>query len=269
MAYKKESLEKLLNLISELIKEPENEWFKEKLINQLGINPSSSSVDFNNPSFESYFTLLKKQLKLKANYFYRSVNDKMLKKQLTQDYVKMYWYQINNDVLEMFIQAFFQMESMLNWYATNKNGHQKIKENPSFYTYTVNTNGKEFSIKCYNDFFDRSNNEISISKVSILAKIIFWAADTDNIEFYRHNYPQFTDLIKVRNENIHRNQSIKPVSEKVYKQYIKSDISKFGFYTKVLAKIAEYINVPSEIKKHGSTAGLTPEQIDMLAKASF
>ena len=146
MNYKKESLEKLIVLIKEICESDENQWFKENLFLELGLISTKSRSE---NDFGSYFNLLKKQFKIKAKKLYENINDKDLKKQLINDCVKMYWYQVNNDVNQMFMYAFYQLENMLNHYINKSNCFNKIIKNKNFYTHTFND---KFIIICSKSF---------------------------------------------------------------------------------------------------------------------
>jgi hypothetical protein len=105
MKYKKESLQKLVELIIVISSKPENQWFKDAILEKL-INLHTGATFSENTGFDSFFKLLKRQFKIKANNLYKDIPDKNLKNDLINDCVKMYWFQINNEVQSMFIQAF-------------------------------------------------------------------------------------------------------------------------------------------------------------------
>jgi hypothetical protein len=233
MAYKKESLEKLLDLVVDISSNPENVWFRNQLLQKLGAN-AEDVYDINKTvSFESYFKLLKKQLKIKANQFYLEISDKKVKDLLVEDYIKMYWYQINNDVRQMFIHTFFQLERMMNLYANKEFPHQKIMNNPTNYIYTYKSN---FTVDCHSNFFKKGNKN-EIAKISIWAKVVFWAVDTGNQSFLEYNHFNFSNIINIRNENIHKGIPQSDYIENILKNYKQADNSIFGFYTNILKQI--------------------------------
>lgn len=260
MSYQKESLEKLLILIEEICKEPQNDWFKIDLQKSLELNAFDSD-------FGSYFKLLRKQFKLKANIFYEKVPDKVLKVQLIEDFVKMYWYQVNNEVPQLFVYAFYQMENMLNFYIRKSNAYEKIKINKNFYAHSFND---KFNVICYNSFFFKNNagdSEKEINKISIWPKIIYWIYDTRKIDFLTSNNSNFSNLVNIRNLSNHKDSHNKSPNRQDYTkpavEYIKnSDFSSFGFYTNLLKEMASSlisINTLVEVKPFEHTSSKGPE----------
>jgi hypothetical protein len=246
MPYKKENLEKLLVLIKQICDEKDNDWFKEKLIGQLIINSPENKNETSN-GFESYFKLLKKQFRIKANKFYENITDKQLKAQLVNDCVQMYWYQVNNDVNQLFVYAFFQMENMLNYYATHSNCYEKIKSNKNYYTHVFNEN---FIVSCKSSFLDSEDNHKPIIKINIWGKLIFWAYDTNNIEYLKNQNNNFSNLINIRNSFIHK-MTQEHKMENYSLDYVRyNDFSGFGFYTNILKEIMKTLTkISTDVKK--------------------
>lgn len=226
----KEKLEKFLLYIVEVANSPENEWFKAKLINSLNSGSSEKVTDFG-----SYFRLLKVQLRLKANHFYQNILNKKLKDQLIKDCLNMYWYQLNNDVIQQFNYTFFQFENLLNYYADKSGINKKIENNPSKYRYEYSYDGNTspFAVNCDKDI------SRPINKIGIWTKVVYWAIDTNEQEFLKKNHSNITTLINFRNQNLHRNSlaGIKLPSQ--IDNIKKQDFSHFGYYIKILKKILD------------------------------
>jgi hypothetical protein len=252
MSYKKENLEKLVLLIENICSSNDNKWFKEKLLIVLN-SETTITISTNEGDFGSYFKLLKKQFKIKANKFYENIKDTKLKNQLVTDCIKMYWFQVNNDVNQLFVFAFFQMENMLNYYAHNSNCFEKITSNKNYYSHYFN---EKFSISASLSFLNTDNTPKPISKINIWPKIVYWAYDTGRVDFLQKQTSNFSNLINIRNENNHRN-SENIALEKFGLDFVRvNDFSSFGFYINILKEIIkslENINIQVESKSFQTT----------------
>lgn len=243
MVYKRESLEKLLDLIKEICSDEENKWFREKLISDL-LDSKTKSVDF-----REYFLLLKKQLRLKGNHLYKDIKDAELKRQLLDDYVKMNWYQINNDMKLAIVYAFFQMENMLNYYIQKSNAYHKIESKKEFYKYSPN---EKFDVNCYKNFFDGKHKK-EVNNITIWPKIIYWACDENKIDYIRNHTSTFSNLIKVRNEENHRNTMRASETQNTIDYLKNGDFSEFSFYTNILKTIYKScIKIDGKIVEKGN-----------------
>lgn len=257
MGYKKESLEKLIFLIEEICNDEQNHWFKEALFKRIVLGEELLSGN-SNPEFGAYFKLLKKQFRLKASKLYAEIKDIKLKNDLIGDCIKMYWFQVNNDVDQLFLHAFYQMENLLNYYAHKSNAFEKIKTNKDFYSHYFS---ETFTVSGYSNFFNSDNTPKDLDKVHIWGKIVFWAYDSNRVEYLKSNNPQFYQLIKIRNRNSHRNStSIK--SDEYSTEIIRvSDYSAFGFYMNILKEILKSvadINTSIEKKSFEATKVVLP-----------
>jgi len=243
MNYKKESLEKLIVLIKEICESDENQWFKEKLFLELGLISTNSGSENN---FGSYFNLLKKQFKIKAKKLYENINDKDLKKQLINDCVKMYWYQVNNDVNQMFVYAFYQLENMLNYYIKKSDCFSKIINNRNFYTLTVK---EKFIVNCSLSFLGKEDEPKEVEKINIWAKIVYWGFDNNKSEFVKLHNQKIFNLISIRNLNSHRDskQFFNEQQINGHKRTIDSirlnDYSSFGYYMNILREIIKSLEI--------------------------
>lgn len=228
-------LEEFISYILVVANKEENQWFKDKLLISLDSDSENKRIDFT-----SYFRLLKIQLKIKANNFYKDIPNPKLKTQLVKDCLNMYWYQINNDVIQQFNYAFFQFENLLNYYIYKSNAYEKIKANKNYFIYDV------FDVICYKYFFyetkEKKTHEQGINKISIWAKVVYWGYDTGNKDFLIKNNSNFSNLINIRNQNIHRNSQT-DTEEPQTINFIKiNDFTQFGFYINILKTIAQSLN---------------------------
>lgn len=243
MKYREESLQKLVELIIEISSKPENLWFKDALLEKL-VNLDTGPTISENSGFDSYFKLLKKQFKIKANNLYKDIPDKTLKSDLINDCVKMYWFQINNEVQSMFIQAFSQMENMLNFYVAKSNAFEKIEKNRNHYQHYFN---EKFNVVCYNGFYSNSLPK-QIVAVNIWSKLVFWAYDTKHSEFLISNSFNFSNLINIRNDNIHKDSISEKKSFGFVTTFKKEDYSAFSFYINILKEISKTLqNIESAV----------------------
>jgi hypothetical protein len=232
MKYKKESLDKLLQLINQICQDDENTWFREQLV-ELLLKPPLMFSELEKDGFGSFFKLLKKQFKIKATYLYRNIPEKKLKSELIIDCTKMYWFQVNNDIQGMFIQAFYQMENMLNYYLINSNAFDKIIKSPSHYEYHYSD---KFSVICKHGFFS-SDKFVPIEKVTIWSKIVYWSVESENSDFLKNQHRNFSNLVNVRNDYIHKNSITPKKSEFVVSKFTFDDYSAFGFVINILKQI--------------------------------
>lgn len=232
MKYKKESLEKLLFLIEEICLDKENDWFSKKLVENL-LGNRNYSVFNETADLPSFFRLLKKHFKIKAFHFYSNIYDEKLRSELTKDCVKMYWYQINNDVESMFIHAYFQMENMLNYYVSNTDAYQRILNNPTKYIY----NNRNFTVDCYTNFF-YNDVEKPLVNISIWSKLAYWAMDSNKYDFLLKNHKNFSILINIRNDNIHKSSTFERKTDSFLIDFKKFDYSAFSYYINAIKTIA-------------------------------
>jgi len=231
--HKKESLEKLLPIIYEICESPENSWFKDALYKKLNVERSNPYM----MAFPGYFALLKKQFKIKANKFYSPITNKKLKSELIEDCIKMFWYQVNNDIEQLFVFAFFQMENLLNHYITITKAHEKILLNQNYYTHKFSDT---FVVNCHKSFFSVKGDKYDLKKISIWAKIIYWVYDTNNLSLLTSN--NFSNLVNIRNSTNHRNSNIAYEVNPTVEFLKNSDYSSFGYYINILKEISKSIS---------------------------
>jgi hypothetical protein len=264
MPYKKENLEKLILLLDQICADKENNWFKEKLLSQLiGNIPDTNNEQ--SIGFESYFKLLRKQFRIKANKLYENIKEKQLKHQLVSDCMQMYWHQINNDIHQLFVSAFFQMENMLNYYVSYANCYQKISANRNYYAHSFS---EKFSVACSISFFEKDNTEKSLIKVNIWGKLVFWAYDTMNIEFLKKQSNNFSNMINIRNNYIHKSsEENKPENYNIELLRL-NDYSSFGYYINLLKEIAKTLdNINTVVdKKEYKETGIELPGVKVIGK---
>ena len=226
--YNKENLEKLLKLIKEISSDPDNLWFKKKLSKDL-------NKDFGFENFPEFVKFQKKTFRIKGNNFYSQIKNNQIKNDLLKDYIEMCWYQSMNNMNRFMLFTFYQMENLLNFYCTNENCYEKLEKSPKEYIIDY---GNNFIINCHKSFIKYDSKRIDIEKVTIWAKIVFWAIDSKLIHWEKQNHTSFSNLINIRNIESHRNslnQNLR--AEKTIQLLKTSDFSSLGFYIGILKKI--------------------------------
>jgi hypothetical protein len=125
--YKKESLEKLLVLIDEIIKDDDNLWFKEiiqskysSIINKSGNDKSIDKI---------YEYCIKEIIEKQANLFYEDfiLNDK--KNELISDFIRMEHFRRDDNFEDFCLAMFQQIENIVVYLFTYFNLNEKISAN--------------------------------------------------------------------------------------------------------------------------------------------
>lgn len=235
MTNNKENLIKLLKLVIEISKEPENDWFKELLKEKF--DTSAIHREGDSLSADSFLRLQRKIFRTKALEFYKNIKEHNLRIELVKDFQEMLWYKVLNQVDNQYLFTYYQIENMINFFISKNSAHEKIKENPSHYVIEFS---EKFIVKAY-DYFYKSAKPIDVIKISsIYAKIVFWVVETDNKSWFldKSRKFHFNNLVQIRNMKSHRNshgdnsfvlsniESIK-----------KSDDSNYSFLSAILSRI--------------------------------
>lgn len=236
----KESLLKLLDLISKISELEGNQWFRKELSNRFYEKSFSDS-------FPEYFKKQKQQYKIKGRNFYSDIKDKNLRNELVIDFVEMSWYQSINNINRFMLFAFYQMENLINYYCLISNSFEKIIVNKDFYSHSYN---EKFTVIPYDSFYFKETKK-PLEKINIWAKLTYWAIDSNSIDWESNNHYNISNLIKFRNENSHRNSEL--VNEELV-QLIntikKADITVLSFYINILKYISKSLDkVNPEVKK--------------------
>jgi hypothetical protein len=206
MAQNREQLEKLLQFLDSLMKEPGNEWFvdelSKKIIKQHPIVESNMDRD----PFNTLLSLQHSKIRRKARAYYKEIKDTKLRNQLVNDHAMMIWYKSIYEVEKYFVHVNYQIENMLNYYLVHTDFHSKIQASPRLYNKVIFTpSNYKIEIDVYSYAFNKNNGTpISIEKISSLwAKLLYWAVDSNNFQLLSEQSGNFSAIINIRNQTNH------------------------------------------------------------------
>lgn len=237
MSYNKDTLQKLLLLISDISNDPKNLWFKDELHTIYGTPQPPAFNDF--PTFLKH---LKRNYRIKAKEFYKNIKDPKLKNELVKDNVEMQWYQTSQDVERFLLSTFHQVENLLNYYCIKTDSYSKIEKDKNKYRHSFGP----IHIICFDNFYDnRTGEKREIAKVTpIYAKIAYWLLHSNRVNWYSSSSYNMSNLIKIRNKTSHRS-STSPSDKNVLqtlKLLKKQDFSSLSFYINILKEIVKSID---------------------------
>ena len=206
MAQNKEHLEKLLQFLDSLMKEPGNEWFVDELSKKIIKQHSNVESNIDKDSFNTLLSLHHSKIRRKARAYYKDIKDVKLRNQLVNDHAMMIWYKSIYEVEKYFVHVNYQIENMLNYYLAHTDFHSKVQASPRSYNkvISISTNYK-IEIDVYSYAFSKNNGpSISIEKIlSLWAKLLYWAIDTNNFQFLCDQAGNFNAIINIRNQTNH------------------------------------------------------------------
>jgi hypothetical protein len=206
MTYNKDTLIKLINLVKEIAKDPNNSWFRTLLVEEFSQDMTVGEMEPS--STEAFIRLQKKIFRKKAFEYYKNINDSKLKGELVRDHQEMLWHKVLNQVDKQYLFAYYQLENMLNYYVLSNDVYVKIKQSPDKYIMQFN---EKFEVVPYNSFFNKESQPVELNKVSsIYAKLAFWAVETGNKSWILDNSRKYHlgNLVQIRNMKSHRNSQI-------------------------------------------------------------
>lgn len=231
MGQDKEQLNKLLLFIEQLVRQPGNEWFSDKLKILVG-------ADKNIYTFDAFIKVQRNKCKKISRKYYKNIQSNALRNQLIEDHSMMLWYKSIREIGKYFVYLNYQIENMLNAYCTLVNPHEKIRQNPTLYCKSLKNGKYEMNVDCYTYFFNKYKNDesIAIPKItSLYAKAVFWAIDSDNFDMLSNNFGSFTTVVNIRNEENHSDAN----KEKKSLDYIlkQEDDKQYFFVEELLKKV--------------------------------
>ena len=232
MAQNREHLEKLLQFLDSLIKEPGNEWFVEELAKKVvqqqpaeGIYPSEDN------NLSTFLSLQHNKIRRKARTYYKNIKDKKLRTQLVNDHAMMIWYKSIYEVEKYFVHVNYQIENMLNYYLEHTNFHSKVQASPISYNKEVSnpnqvTNFK-MTIDVHSYAFNKNDGKpINIEKIpSLWAKLLYWAIDSGSFQFLCSQVGNFGAIINIRNRTNHSYYGRQPDASAAYWKNQEDDMS--------------------------------------------
>lgn len=232
MGQNKEQLRKLLDFIEALSIEKGNEWFEDELRRKFNSN------DLN---LDSFLRLNREKQRKKARKYYEKISHSQLRNQLIDDHANMLWYKSIFEIERFFLYVNFQIENMLNYYIDNTDAHNKVQKNPKFYYKELSYMEYKVSVDSFSYFFNKYNgNKNPTGKISSLwAKLVYWAVDSDKIDFLENQFTNFSAIINIRNDQSHANYSTESKSAVYWKQ--QEDDYNFAFIYAIIKIIRNTI----------------------------
>lgn len=168
MAYKKESLEKLLLLIDEICNEEENLWFKNELTAKFNKN-SSNKIN------EIYEHCIKLIIKDHANKFYADFKLNDIKDKMIFDFIRMEQFRREDNFEDFCLASFQQFEALVNSLCNENYLITKLIEDknlPAIFKYDVSSKR-----------FERKGNQT-------ICNLIFQTTDSDKIDLFLKQSPK-------------------------------------------------------------------------------
>ena len=202
----KEDIKRVLKLLSEKLKLPENKELLEQFILDCGVFETEG---FNDSAF---VRLQRKVLRQKSRNYYKNINNVKLKKELIEAHSNMLWFRAINELEKFFLYVNHQIENMLNYYIRENDAFTKIEQNPNLYKTIIKIPNSTFerNIDCHKYFFYYDKNEKKMKPndvpkiVSLWAKLLFWSIDFNGDSSFLHNqHNNLSSIIDIRNEESH------------------------------------------------------------------
>lgn len=221
MAQNREHLEKLLQFLDSLIKEPGNEWFVDELSKKIIKQHPNVESNIDKDSFNTLLSLQHSKIRRKARAYYKDIKDVKLRNQLVNDHAMMIWYKSIYEVEKYFVHVNYQIENMLNYYLAHTNFHSKVLASPTSYDKEIINQVTKFrmNVKVYSYAFTEKRISISIEKIpSLWAKLLYWAIDTNNFQFLCDQAGNLNAIISIRNQTNHSYYGRQISSAKYWKE---------------------------------------------------
>lgn len=241
MAQNKEHLEKLLQFLDSLMKEPGNEWFVEELSKKIIKQHPIVESNIDNDSFNTLLSLQHSKIRRKARAYYKEIKDVKLREQLVNDHAMMIWYKSIYEVEKYFVHVNYQIENMLNYYLAHTDFYSKVQASPTSYNkvISISTNYK-IEIDVYSYSFKNNGTPISIEKISSLwAKLLYWAVNSKNFDFLTNQAGNLNAIISIRNQTNHSYYGRQINSAKYWKE--QEDDMNYAFISGIVKHIRNSI----------------------------
>ena len=252
MAQNREQLEKLLQFLDSLMKEPGNEWFVEELLKRV-TNYNQSGILSNAKLDDIYEYCIELILKQQAEKFYETFPISEIKNQLVHDFVRMEHFR-RKDMFEDFCMAMYQqIECICNKACSITPINEIAKKMMGYSPYVENNDFKQrkksesnYSIAqlvFITNHIEKAKSHISeqyaIDKIrAVIYFICYWASMSSSsyLEFIE-NTNLINDLYQFRCLN-HRGGVLTE-----YQQRIINDVTpkKYQYYLKLLGLLAFFV----------------------------
>ncbi|MFN8295703.1 MAG: hypothetical protein U0T69_05875 [Chitinophagales bacterium] len=240
MAYKKESLEKLLVLIDEISKDKNNEWFLNELLRKINkdklihTDKPNNLIDLVNDIKRTKYFLnsIDKTIWLEGLNYYSNIKDPILKIELITDYKEMKISDKQNDIIEFSRRLIMQLENCLNAICIILDAPKIILASPDHYK----DNSNNLKDGRFSFFEDGKVKQLNL--VPITSKLFFVK------KYYGFNYPFniLDEMIKIRNKSSHRgelSESEKNIINNAKKNYMEKKSLYFKSYNDIFKKLTD------------------------------
>lgn len=228
----KQILEKLDQLASN------DENFKKLLCDKYGNHPDKYE---NTDDFHSLVVLHHNKCRSVARNYYKKIKEQKLRMQLIDYHANMLWFKSIRDVPGFFVNVNYQIEDMMNYYLAQTDFYNKVNSYPTNYSHKIIINpGSNYEIDI-NICKGLKNNDINIpiKQISMWNKIVFWAVDTNHMDFVRSQASNFSSIINIRNESNHADY-LKTTKSTDYWNSMEDDMS-YSFIYAIIKIIRESI----------------------------
>ncbi len=217
----KEQIESLIKLITEISKQPGNEWVENKIQNQFGYKKISTSErqDSNEEVDAIYKDLKRTKFFLKyidgSNWregfkFYKKIKSSELKLSLAADYKEMKIAEQEQNLLEYARRIILQLETIFNYLIISEDAYQIIEKADDFTFISKKPNGDIY----YNAkgeigtdlkkgdfaFFDKDGSPKPVESIGLPSKFL-WIKIYFQIDKY--SFEHWNDLVFLRNKSSH------------------------------------------------------------------
>ena len=248
MAQNREHLEKLLQFLDSLIKEPGNEWFVEELSQKVIKRQSRVDNNLDKNSFNTFLSLQHNKIRRKARTYYKDIKDSKLRNQLVNDHAMMIWYKSIYEVEKYFVHVNYQIENMLNYYLEHTDFHSKIQSSPISYNKDISNPAANFhmTVDVYSYAFNKNDGKpINIEKISSLwAKLLYWSIDSGNYQFLCNQCGNLGAIINIRNQTNHSYYGRQNKAATYWKN--QEDDMNYAFIGAIIKHIRNSINMLSD-----------------------
>jgi hypothetical protein len=117
----------------------------------------------------------------------------------------MIWYKSIYEVEKYFVHVNYQIENMLNYYLIHTDFYSKVQASPTSYDKEIINPSTKFkmNVKVYSYAFTKDGDQISIEKISLWAKLLYWAVNSGNFDFLSNQVGNLNAIISIRNQANH------------------------------------------------------------------
>lgn len=234
MAYSKEHLRALLQLVETVCARPENKWFKDALSQTVcgvgSVDEQQKAITDELRRTRAYLIRIDRNFKREALWFYNKVKNQGIKNKLVQYYRQMKIAEIEEDFLEYSRNISLQLEAAFNFIIQKVDAWEVINKQPGYYN--------EIRVGNFSFFTQENGSKIPkpISKIGFPTKLKF-------VELYYQFAPYTYDynishtLIFIRNKASHGQEVEGKDKQKLEEIERNAPLHKMDFYS-LLEKVS-------------------------------